>query len=69
MTQFKHAVNIFWRLDDGFVLEHRRDDGVSNGAPGGEELFGEKRRVIGNGEEGEDGLVRVDRCNEERCEI
>jgi hypothetical protein len=54
-------VDIFWSLDDGFILEYGGDDRVSDGAPGGEELLSEERDVTRDGEECQYRLVRVDR--------
>jgi hypothetical protein len=69
VTQVQDAVHVSGRLDHGFVLEHARGDAVRNGTPCGKELLGEERNVTGDGEQGKDGLVRVDWGYEERCKI
>lgn len=69
VTQVQDAVHVARGLDHGFVLEYARDDAVCNGASGGKELLGEKRYVTRDGEQGQDGLVRVDGGDEQRCQV
>jgi len=40
MTQLQYTMDVFWRLDNGFVFEYGGDDGVGDGAAGGKELLG-----------------------------
>jgi len=65
MTQFQDTVDVFWGFDYSFIFEYRGDDGVGDGASGGEELLSQEGDVARDCEEGEDGLVRVYRCYQE----
>ena len=62
-------MDIFWCLNDCFVFEHRRNDGVGNRAAGGEKLLSEERNITWDGEKCKNGLVRIYRCYKERGQV
>lgn len=69
VAEVEDTVHVPGRFDYGFVFENARDDAVRDGAARRKELSREKRDVAGDGEQGKDGLVRIDWGAEQCCEI
>lgn len=64
MAQLENTVHVLWCLDDGFILEHRGHDRVSEGTSSGEGLEVEEGNIVSERKQCENGLVGIDGGNE-----
>ena len=69
MAQIQHPIHILRGLHNRLILQHTRHQRMRNRPPRREQLSRKQRAIIGYREEGQHGLVRVDRSYEQSSEI